>query len=1265
MSLERIIVPASAECIFDLSRLLAGEPRSAAAAEGDELEAIRASGLFDAAWYLERHPDVQRAGIDPLRHYHEQGWRLGYWPNPYFDPCWYREQNPDVRRNDADPLLHYMRTGERERQRPVPHFDPAWYRAAYGLGESAPVLRHFLQRRHTGEVSPIAEFDACWYLQTYRDIAAAGIDPVEHYMVQGYKEARNPSPRFDTRFYRQRYLNGDTTVNPLLHYLQNRDGAELHTCMPEHEITIPREVRRFSQQGPDFESLRPLPASAPRRACVLAYYLPQFHPCPENDAWWGRGFTEWTNLARGLPRFAGHYQPRSPGDLGHYSLDDTAVLRRQVALAQGAGIHGFAFYFYWFNGRRLLERPLEAFLADATVGFPFCLMWANENWTRRWDGSEQEVLISQDYRPQDEPDLIATFARHFADCRYIRLNGRPLLMIYRPSLVPDAARSIARWRSLFRALDHDPLLVMAQTFEDYDPAAFGLDGAVEFPPHKLVAGLPLENDRLHYLDPEFTGQVYSFDRMVAQSLGSQRPPFPLIKTAVPGWDNDARRQGTGLVVHGATPARYQAWLEHLVLGAAQHPFFGTPMVCINAWNEWAEGAYLEPDVHYGSAFLNATGRAIAGLTAANAVGRLLLVGHDAFPAGAQQLLLHLGRQFARVHGIEVEFLLLAGGALEAAYAEVAPLTIAKDEAALQRAVSRLSREQGVRAAIVNTAAAARACERLMRHGIRCTLLVHELPSLMAEKQLLAGAREGAPAAEHVVFAAGHVQQRFTELVPFDASRAVILPQGDYRETTFCAAARERLREQLGLGPAILLAVGVGYADLRKGFDLFLQVWRAVRRRSRAAHLAWIGDIDPLLNGYLGHEIAEAEASGSFHVLGYREDVAGWLSAADLLLLTSREDGFPTVVLEALGAGTPVLAFEGSGGIPDLLRRHRVGEVVKLADTDAMARAVAARARAPATHDRSRLTAIAREHYDFGNYAERLLRLAQPELLRISVAVPSYNYARYLHARLASVFAQTYPVSEVLLLDDASSDDSVAVAQATAAEWRRELRVIANDRNSGSAFRQWRRAAELARGDFLWIAEADDSADPQFLARLAEAVATATDPVLAFTDSRSIDANDRPVWPTYREYYAEAAGEGALARDDVFLASGFAQRFLGERNLILNASAVLWRRRSLLAALTRCDAELSTYRVAGDWRLYLEALAEEAAGNVVYVAAPLNVHRRHDASITRRLDPVRHVEEIRRIHRIAAQRLNGGSNLRGRQKAYLKQVVQQLRSGTAA
>ncbi len=263
-------------------------------------------------------------------------------------------------------------------------------------------------------------------------------------------------------------------------------------------------------------SRRSSPAAS-RRAKLLAFYLPQFHPMPENDRWWGTGFTEWTNVARGVPRFAGHYQPRIPRDLGHYRLEGRGTLAKQVAMAQAAGLHGFVFYFYWFNGKRLLDGPLETFLAEPALDMPFCLMWANENWTRRWDGSEHEVLLSQDYRDEDEPALIAAFARYFDDPRYIRCDGRPLLMIYRAGLIPNTAEAVARWRRRFAALGHNPIFVTAQSFNERDPRRCGMDAAVEFPPHKLTEGLTLLNPTLRMLDHRARGQVFAYDDLAAAS----------------------------------------------------------------------------------------------------------------------------------------------------------------------------------------------------------------------------------------------------------------------------------------------------------------------------------------------------------------------------------------------------------------------------------------------------------------------------------------------------------------------------------------------------------------------------------------------------------------------------------------------------------------------------------------------------------------------------------------------------------------------------
>jgi glycosyltransferase involved in cell wall biosynthesis len=1220
---------------------------------------LRESGLFTPEWYREAYSDVVATGLEPLEHFFRHGWRAGFRPNPYFDPAWYLDQNHDVGLAGHDPLLHYYRFGEREGRRPIFHFDPAWYRTVQPIGEGECALAHFLHHRHGGRVSPLPEFDADWYVRTYEDVARAAIDPFEHYLHTGFREERNPSPDFDTRYYRMRYLSHDPDQNPLLHYLQNRHRTTLHPRRPASEATIPATVRTNTSPGPLFEARRVLPAGVIRQAKILAYYLPQFHAIAENDAWWGTGFTEWANVARALPRFEGHYQPRVPRDLGHYDLSNPAVMRRQIAMAQEAGLFGFIFYFYWFNGRRLLERPLEALLADPSLDMPFCLMWANENWTRRWDGSEQQILISQDYRQEDETAMLACLARHFADPRHIRLQGRPVLMIYRPRLIPQTQATIARWRALLRERHGEtPIFVMSQSFGNTDPRDFGMDGAIEFPPHKLVDGLALKNPSLTYLDTDATGQVFDYDEVAAASLAAPAPDFPLIRTAVPSWDNDARRQGAGLVLHGSTPAKYEAWLAGLVAHARRHRFFGEALVCVNAWNEWAEGAYLEPDQHFGAAYLNATGRAVAGLAARGHLN-LLLVGHDAFPAGAQLLLLRLGRQLQRAHGVRIAFLLLDDGRLHAAYQAEAP-TIVAATARDRAAAIESFRGRGFQTALVNTAVAAPAAEALAAAGFAVTLLIHELPVLLEQRGLIAGVARAAAAAERVVFACDFVRQRVLARLELQEVRSAVLPQGAWQPAPHDQAARRAHRAALGLKGDARLVIGIGYADWRKGFDLFLQAWRLAQRLDPAVHFVWLGEMDPELQRHLAAEIAQAKASGHFHLPGWTDAVAGWLSAADVLALPSREDPYPSVVLEALSAGLPCVAFEGAGGIPDLLREHGAGEAVPLGDAEAMAAAALALARvggAALAKRRERLMRIAARDFAFEHYAGALLRLACPTLLPISVVVPNYNYARFLRQRLASIFAQTYPVLEVIVLDDASADGSVEVARATAAEWGRDIVVVTNERNSGSAFAQWRRGAERARGDYLWIAEADDSCDPQFLETLVRAVARAPDAVLAFTDSRSIDADGQPIWPSYKEYYSGTVGD-LLAADASLPAAEFLHRCLAERNLILNASAVLWRRQQLLGAFARCADELVEFRMAGDWRLYVDVL-QNSDGSVAYAADPVNVHRRHGASITGRHSAARQMREIQRMHRVVARHFQGDPALLASQSGYLSSLAAQL------
>jgi len=1221
-----------------------------------EIMVIRQSGLFLSPWYLSQH----QAAEDGVPHFCKTGWRQGARPNPYFDPQFYLARNPDIAGAGVNPLLHYIAFGEAEGRDPCPYFFVRWYRETYGLGPKAPCLAHFMARRHTGQVNPVPVFDAAYYLENNPDVAAGGADPFEHFLVFGVAEARNPAAEFDIKFYLNRYGPQIGNENPLLHYIANRESGMFLPSRPEHEGLVPSAVKRATRPSAHYEEFRPVPAHAERRAKLIAFYLPQFHQVAENDAWWGKGFTDWTNLGRALPRFVGHLQPRIPRDLGYYSLDDPNTLRRQIEMAKGAGLHGFVFYTYWFNRHRLLEKPLEQLLTEKTLDFPFCVMWANENWTRRWDGLEREVLIAQEYLESDDAALIAYFAGIFADPRYIRVQGRPLWMIYRVTLIPDATARIEKWRKMFRDLHgENPVIIMAQSLGDeYEPEPYGLDGAVEFPPHKLSQESERLNGTLDLLDPDFAATVHDYQEIAETSLAIEEPDYPLIKTIVPGWDNDPRREGKGLVLHDATPDKYQDWLEKLVHHSARKPFFGERLIAVNAWNEWAEGAFLEPDVHFGAAFLNATGRAICARDMADFAGGILLVGHDAQPHGAQLLILHIARKLKRQWGIEVHLLLLGVGPLLGPYYDTAQVSVAYDKTIIGNLLDKY-RAMGIRTAIVNSAASARVVPWLEKRGIRATLLVHEMPQLLKEYNLEIQARLGGSAASNVVFSSAFLRDKFTAAVDLRNANAVILPQGNYQEMAFDAPARARIRAELGIQEHEFMILGAGFAHIRKGFDLFMQIARKLLAVRADVHFVWTGDIQFVLKTYLGPEMEQAKASGHFHHFPFTDRVAEYFSAADVYALTSREDPYPTVVMEALACGVPCVAFDEAGGIPELLRRENAGRVAKLADVEDFLTQLSGLL----DHDRlvrlrPRLAAMAEQQFDFSNYVTRLLLLSQPALRTVSVAVLNYNYARYLAARLESVFAQSYPLAEILFLDDGSGDDSVAVAEAEAAKARRDVRVIGNVRNSGSVFAQWRRAAREAVGEFIWLCEADDLAHPTLVARLVEAMAGAENPVLAFADSRAVDGDGKQVMPSYQSYYFDS-GVKALSRSGVWEAREFARRMLAVRNLIPNVSAVLWRREALLRALDAVP-DIESWRLAGDWRLYLALLTSET-GSVVYIAEPLNTHRRHEAGVTQRLDAAAHVGEIAAMHEVAAAALGLDAATLSEQAAYLERVEGQLKA----
>jgi glycosyltransferase involved in cell wall biosynthesis len=1227
-----------------------GERPDADAAPDAIAAFLERSGLIDEDFYRSEYPEVESSDLTPAQHYCRLGWREGRRPNAYFDPEWFLERYRDAASEATNPLWDYVLA--EGACRPCSYFDPAFYAARYGLPSAEGALADFLEHRKRREWrDPIDLFDTEFYLAHNPDIAAAGCDPFLHYLSTGHREARDPSAGFSTAAYRGERLEGSRDDNPLIHHYETVEGAV--SVAPPQIPTVADELRFWVRPGPEFEEFdAEITGGTAPRTKAIAFYLPQFHAIPENDAWWGNGFTEWANVTRGCPRYAGHYQPRLPRDLGFYDLDAEETLPRQVELARAAGIHGFSFYYYWFDGKRLLERPLDRFLQAPAIDFPFCLTWANENWTRRWDGHDDEILIAQRYDPGYDVALVDDLQRHFVDPRYIRLQGRPLFLLYRADCIPDAARRIERWRELWQSRHgEEPLILVGQAFGSEDPNVFGLDGAFELPPHKVVAGLHPINSQLTVLDGNFRGHVVAYDDVVSEALAEAPSEYPVIKTAVPSWDNEARRQGAGLTLHGSTPTTYERWVRALADCAVRQPAFGEPLVFLNAWNEWAEGAYLEPDMHYGAAYLNATARALT--TPPTAKRKVLLVGHDAHRHGAQMIVRHIGETLSSQFGCEVAWLLLGGGAMVPEYEWIGRVWMADDDPERIAGVVAELRRDGFELAVVNTTLSGVAVPHLKAAGFRVVSLVHELPGIVGELRAEESLASVLDQSDTVVVPAENVARAITSgSSPDVVERIVVRPQGLYAQLKEPPDARTSLRDRLGIGADSRIVLNVGFGDLRKGIDTFVHVAKLAAAQAEDIHFVWVGNLHRDAERWLRAD-AGAVARERIHFVPYEQDVAEFYFGADAFFLSSREDPFPSVVLEALSAGLPVVGLVATSGAEELIAEHG-----RLVDRDDLAGVVSALDEAMREDDeqaRVLRSQVVEERFRYDDYCFDLLRLLEPELEAVSVVVPNYNYARYVSDRMHSIFDQTYPVFETLVLDDCSTDDSLVRLDGIATTSARRFRVITNEENSGSPFAQWERGCRLARGKYVWIAEADDGSDPRFLEELVTRQRR-DGASFAFSDSIPVDERGAELATSYKAYYRESVGS---LMDSSFVLDGrsFLERCLAERNLVLNASAVVWEREALLNALDASRDALQEYRLAADWHLY--AAAAWSAPRVAYLASPLNVHRRHDSSVTATLNGHEHVEEIERVQGFVAEMLGDNDTARRRMRAYANTLRDQF------
>jgi len=345
---------------------------------------------------------------------------------------------------------------------------------------------------------------------------------------------------------------------------------------------------------------------------AIAFYLPQYHPIPENDRWWGKGFTEWTNITKAKPLFSSHYQPHLPKDLGFYDLRLPEVREEQAQLAREYGIHGFCYYHYWFNGKRLLNRPLDEILSTKNPDFPFCLCWANEHWTRAWDGHQGEILMHQEFSEEDDRNHIQWLLKVFQDKRYIRINEKPLMIVYLSTRLPNASRTAEIWRTEAEKAGEELYLCKVESapYEYGDPRLIGFDACIEFQPDWGNLGpyeRSIENGHV----------VFNYEAVVNRMLNKEIVKYKRYPCVTPMWDNSPRRQQSAVIFDNSSPAVYAKWLGSIANNIAKYNLDDS-IVFINAWNEWGEGNHLEPDLKHERKYLEATKQALQGAHSSDA-----------------------------------------------------------------------------------------------------------------------------------------------------------------------------------------------------------------------------------------------------------------------------------------------------------------------------------------------------------------------------------------------------------------------------------------------------------------------------------------------------------------------------------------------------------------------------------------------------------------------------------------------------------------------
>lgn len=591
---------------------------------------------------------------------------------------------------------------------------------------------------------------------------------------------------------------------------------------------------------------------------------------------------------------------------------------------------------------------------------------------------------------------------------------------------------------------------------------------------------------------------------------------------------------------------------------------------------------------------------------AHLLGEVICVGHDAGFYGAQILLLNIIKNFVLVNKVKVHLILAGDGILVSEYKKyVASISILGVDD-VEAKIADLSNAK-IKYALANTVASGNIVEILARYGIKTTTLVHELPWAIKNYNIEVPAKNSALYSNRLVFPANFVKNKFISLdYEINSHELLIKPQGLYGKNCYQheqTEAYKEIRKNLGLTERDKIVLGCGYGDFRKGVDLFCQVAQLFENTN--VKFVWLGNVTDDMSKYISVSCNVINIPSTADKSMYSKIMV----ASDVFFISSREDPFPSVVLDALSVGKPVIGFKNCGGFDELISNNNLGYLCDINNPNLLVEYIKKILSDEVEYHKISTLAIEviERDYNFADYCLQLLGWLNVSYATVSVVVPNYNYARYLQLRLDSIIKQTYPIKEIIILDDASSDGSLIVIQEFIKNHLEfNIKLIVNKSNSGSVFKQWMTGIQRSSGDYIWIAEADDICSTEFVQKLVNNMRD--DTVLAYSESKQIDENGVVLANNYHDYVKDISAQKWISS---YHANGIQEikEALCIKNTIPNVSAVIFMKQSVKPILD----DLLKYKIAGDWLFYTMILE---SGNIYYHSESLNYHRRHGSSVTK-------------------------------------------------